>query len=579
MFHFLKISWMKKIKAPDSEIEIRYANWIKMIIDIVKPKNLAFIGGRGTAKSTDIIAERAIDICFDMPRAPFAFFSDTYVNLMTNIVPAVLQGWERKKWFEFNPRNGYGHYVVDCQPPAAWPSPFIKTFDYKHSISTFLGNKFFLLSLDRASINAGLSVVHHFGDEVKYSREDRVSKLFPTLRGDALLYGHSHFFMGQTFCTDMPNPQQGEHDWILRLEKNMNRRQIVQIIQTALIVNDLNIDLINARQAGANPRSIAAIQSNLKRWLARLRKVRQNSTFFYVVSSFANADILTLEYFKNLFESLDFEEFKSSVLSIKAKLELNARFYGNLRPVHFYFDSYNYDYYDQFGLMDNISQNSLGLKHILHSQPLEAGFDAGNMMSLAIGQPSPPNVYRVLKAFHTLSPLWIRDLADLFLSFFLHHRHKVLHLYYDRSANQYARAKRDFASKLKHDIEHTRDGKPSGWHVILMSVGQANISHAQEFDFMNELMSNRNRALPSLLIDAHECRNLKSSLELAPLIKDGRGNIRKDKSSERLAPHRLPSESTNFSDAFKYLLCRKHWLKLVQHRRTPSQVGDVRVRG
>jgi hypothetical protein len=571
---------LHKIKTSEQESEIRYANWIKAVIDLIKPKNLILIAGRGTAKSTDIIAERSIDVCYDMPRGPFAFVADSYVNLMTNIVPGVLLGWERKKWFEYNKELSHGHYVVDKPPPDHWPSPYIKTFNYKHTISTFLGNKFFLLSLDRASISAGISVVHHFSDETKFQREDRMSKLFPTLRGDSVLYGNSHYFMGQTFCSDMPNPNLGEYDWMLRLEKNMNKEQIVKIIQTALVVNELNIKLLNARKNEfVSAKQIRNLERQLETWTKRLNKIRQGSTFFYVVSSFANADILTMNYFKNLIETLEFEEFKSSVLSIKATLEKGARFYANLNPRHFYYDGYNYKYYDQFGLLDNITQTSEGLKYIKHNQILEAGFDAGNMMSLVFGQ-DQGNVYRVIKGMYVLTPEWIRELANKFIDFFRPHQAKTLHLYFDRSANQYSKAKRDFATKLKKNIEFDASNKATGWHVVLMSVGQGNITHSEEFDLMTELMSGRNRHLPELQIDAHECRDLKSSLELAPLIKDSRGNIKKDKSSEKLASHRLPSESTNFSDAFKYLLCRKKYLKIVKHRRlTSSHIGEVKVRG
>lgn len=568
----------KRIRVNDFDSEVRYANQVKMIIDLIKPKNLVFIGGRGTAKSTDIIAERSIDICYDMPRAPFAFVADTYVNLMTNIVPAILLGWERKKWFEFSPAKNFGHYVVDKQPPESWPLPYIKTFDYKHTLSTFLGNKFFLISLDRASISAGISVVHHFIDECKFSREDRVSKLFPTLRGDAMLYGHSPYFMGQTFCTDMPNPNAGEHDWILRLEKNMNKEQIAKIIQTSLVVNELNIQLFNAIKEERTSKTIDNIKKNLDRWSERLRKIRFNSTFFHIVSSFVNADILTISYFKNLFETLEFEEFKSSVLSIKATLEKGARFYGNLKPTHFYEDSYNYDYYDQFNLTDKIKQNSLGLKYIRHEQILEGGFDAGNMMSFVIGQ-EQANVYRVLKFMYVITPQWIRELADKFINFFEHHKNKTLHLYYDRSANAYSKAKQDFATKLKENIEHRGTGQATGWRVVLMSVGQPNITHSEEFNLMNELMSGRNKHLPELLIDMHECRELKSSLEIAPVIKDSKGNIKKDKSSEKLATHRLPMESTNPSDAFKYLICRKKYLKIVKFKHSATITGDAAVRG
>jgi hypothetical protein len=571
---------LSKIKSNTQESEIRYANWIKAIIDLIKPKNLVLIAGRGTAKSTDIIAERSIDVCYDMPRAPFAFVADTYVNLMTNIVPSVMLGWERKKWFEYNADLNFGHYVVDKAPPDHWPLPYIKTFNYKHTISNFLGNKFFLLSLDRASISAGISVVHHFSDETKFQREDRMSKLFPTLRGDSILYGNSPYFMGQTFCTDMPNPNIGEHDWIMRLERNMNKEQIIKIIQTALVVNELNIRLIKMEKNNlASTKKIQNLKHQIDLWTNRLRKIRQGSTFFYIVSSFANADILTINYFKNLIEQLEFEEFKSSVLSIKATLEKGSRFYANLKPKHFYYDSYNYQYYDQFGLLDNITQTSLGLKHIKHDQLIEAGFDAGNMMSLVFGQ-DQGKTYRVIKSMYVLTPRWIRDLANNFLTFFKPHKTKTLHLYYDRSANQYSKAKRDFASKLKQNIERDGSNKPTGWNVVLMSVGQGNITHSEEFDLMTELMSDLNRHLPTLLIDAHECRELKSSLELAPLIKDTRGNIKKDKSSEKLASHRLPFESTNFSDAFKYLLCRKKYLKIMKyHRHSSTFSGDVTVRG
>jgi hypothetical protein len=568
----------RKILVTEVETEVRFANWIKLVIDLIKPKNLVFIGGRGTAKSTDIIAERSIDICQDMPRAPFAFVADTYVNLMTNIVPSVLLGWERKKWYEYDGATGFGHYVVDKEPPAGWPLPYIKTFSYKHTISTYLGNKFFLISLDRSSISAGISVVHHFIDECKFAREDRVSKLFPTLRGDAMLYGNSHYFMGQTFCTDMPNVNSGEYDWVLRLEKNMNKEQIVKIIQTALVVNDLNIELLNARRDELKTeRDIKNIERNLENWTKRLNKIRAGSTFFYIISSFANADILTLNYFKNLFDTLEFEEFKSSVLSIKATLEKGARFYGNLKDTHFYYDSYDYQYYDQFGLMDNITQTSRGLKYIQHDQPIEGGFDAGNMMSLVMGQ-EQGSTYRVLKNLHVITPEWIRELANKFLSFFVDHKRKTLHLYYDRAANQYSKAKQDFANKLKHDIENDAEGKRTGWSVMLMSVGQPNITHSEEFDLMNEMMAGRNKHLPKLQIDAHECRELKSSLELAPVVKDNKGNVKKDKRSEKLATHRLPAESTNYSDAFKYLMCRRRYLKIMKNRPSSHSVGEVTIR-
>jgi hypothetical protein len=552
---------MPRRKITPEQADIRYANWISTLVDIIKPTNLYLFGGRGTAKSTEILARRSIDIIYDMPRASFAFVSDTYVNLMTNIIPAILLGWEQRLNFLEN-----YHFVVDAPPPDHWQKPMIRTFEFKHTISTFNGCKFFLTSLDRPSTNAGISVVHHFGDEAKYLQWDKLSKLFPTLRGDYGLYGHSHYFMGQTFCSDMADPGVGESDWMLRMEQKMDRKQIIRIIQAAITLNEINLELYDAEKSGADALRLENIRKNQHRWIDRVGKIRRDSTFFYIVSSFANADILTLRYFENLLSTLTFEEFKTAVLSIRKTLEKSARFYGALADKHFYQDGYNYEYYDRFGIRDNVSQTSAGLRYLQHDRLMEGGFDAGNMMSLVIGQ-LQGNTYRVLKGMYTLTPQWIRELADQFLQFFSSHRCKILHLYHDRSANQYHRSGRDFATQLKHDIEFDGHGNRTGWTVQLMSVGQGNITHADEFNLMNIMMGEKDKRLPRLLIDQFECKELRSQLELTPVTKSARGEIQKVKSGDKLPPSRLAMESTNFTDAFKYLLCRRKWLSFAKQKR------------
>ncbi len=71
------------------------------------------------------------------------------------------------------------------------------------------------------------------------------------------------------------------------------------------------------------------------------------------------------------------------------------------------------------------------------------------------------------------------------------------------------------------------------------------------------------------MIDKFRCKCLKSSLELTKILvkvdKNGSRTIHKDKSSEKLAMNLRPMYSTNFSDAFKYFICRPHWLELTEH--------------
>ncbi|MHC1707417.1 MAG: hypothetical protein AB9842_07835 [Bacteroidales bacterium] len=509
------------------------------------------------AKSTEILAERSIDVIYDMPRASFAFVADTYVNLQTNILPQIFLGWERKKFHE-----GY-HYVVDDEPPNHWPKPLVPGNFFKHTISTFNGCRFFLKSLDRPSINAGISVAHLFGDEAKYFKRAKLNKVFPTLRGDAILLSRSHYFMGQTFCTDMPNTADGEDDWILDMEKKMDKRMVGVIVQAAMVLNDLTQEWVHAKRKGESQRQLDNIQRNMDRWKKRLRKVRQDSTFYYIVSSLANVDVLTMNYLKDQMESMDFEEFKTSVLSFRSSLRRSERFYFKLTEKNFYSDGYNYDYYDSFGLKSNISSTSKGLRYAQHNRPLEAGFDAGNMMSLVIAQ-QQGEVFRFLKNFYTLVPQFVRELADQFLDFFKDHQQKILYLHTDRAANQYSKAKEDFGNKLKQAIEQ-QEGKPTGWRVVLMSVGARNVEHWQEYNLANEMLEGRNRHLPRIMIDEHECRELKSSLELAPMEKVS-GRIQKIKKSEKLPLEKLPLESTNMSDAFKAVVCQQKYLKLIRNR-------------
>lgn len=560
------------MKLREDEHDIQFSNWIKTNIFLAKPRDLYLYAGRGTGKTTDILAGRAEDVVREMPRGMFGFTSDTYMNLMTNIVPNIMQGWEQR--YDFY--EGI-HFVVDQEPPADWDRPFFsRTFNYKHTISTWNGCKFFLTSLDRPSANAGLSLVHIFGDESKYLREKKLNKLFPTLRGNPKYFGHSPYFLGKTFVSDMANPLIGEDDWMLRMEQNMDKDRVIKAIQAGIVVNEIELELHEAREKNAEGVKIHNIERNLARWTERWTEARMKTIFFSSVSSYANADILTGDYFDNLMKTLDFEEFKTAVLSIRKTLAGNERFYAKLEDKHFYGDGYDYTLIDRHGLRDTIQETSLMLKYCNHREPLEAGFDSGNMLSLVIGQPKGINEYRIIKNFYTIPPKWLRELADNFVEYFKHHQNKVLYLWYDRAANAYRSVGQDVATKLKMAIEKDRFGRNTGWEVKLMSIGQGDILHTQEYDLMNVVLGEEKQNFPKLRIDQYNCKELKSSMEMAPLLKatTGREKVMKDKSSEKLAPARLPLESTNMSDAFKYLMCRAEWLKALEY----TQVRDYSVK-
>ena len=558
------MSRKKKIDTDREDVELRYSNWFSQLVNIIQTTFVYIIGGRGTSKSTDILAERTMDMSYEMQGAFIALSADTFMNATKNIVPSIIEGWNRKGWIE-----GI-HYVVDERPPKHFKLPYKPILNWKHTITIFTGTHFKIISQDRPSIGAGDSFQHHIGDEAKYLNEKKLNKVNPAVRGEFVRFGKSPFYGGATFTTDMPNINQGEHDWILRMAENMDKDKIRKLLELAVVVNEVRIEKVNAERAvSENPqdttakRNLKNVEAKLARWEERFRLFRMNTTFFYIVSSFVNADILTQGYFKKLLETMDFREFMVSILSISPTLEKGLMFYPNLTLHNFYADGYLYERRDQFKTTDDYEETSLDLKYIWNDVYLDGGLDTGNMCSLVIGQ-EQGQVYRGLKEFYTLPSDFLPELGKQFREYFKYHRRKELHLYHDRAANKYQSVGDDHASKIKKAIEFDEDGNASGWTVTLMNRNQANITQQQEYELMLEMMSGKNKELPFLIIDKHNCPCWKSSMELSEKIirtdKNGNKTIHKDKSSEKLPVEQLPMKSTNMSDGGKYLLCRPEYL-------------------
>jgi hypothetical protein len=540
-------------------VEGKFNSWVQQMIQLISPKDLLLVAGRATGKTESIMAERSQDICYDMPGSYQILVADTYINALKNIVPTLLKGWERNGWHE-----GV-HYVTDTRPPSHFKLPYKPPMSYKHTISVFNGCFFNIGSLDQPSGLAGGSYQHIYGDEARVLKSDKLKKITPAIRGEYAMFGHSPFYRGRTFTTDMPNIVLGDDDWILQHEKDMNIEQVKLALQVGIILNELRAQLVNATKQ-KDKKSIENIQKNIQRWTERWVRVRKDLTFFYVVSSFVNVDMLTDGYFSDSLKALGIEEFKSAILSFKIDIKKGEKFYGQLGEHHFYDDGIISSYYDSVLLTDDIEESSLALRYIDRNAPIDCGVDFGSMCSMVTAQERGNYLY-CLKEFFTLAPESSQELGNKFRNFYKNHNTKILNMYYDRSGNQYAKVKRDWATEVKNAIMFLPDGSSSGWHVNLMSLDQSVITQEEEYNLAKHMMAGTAKGLPALKIDRFSCKHLKSSLELSKIIvktdKKGSKSIHKDKSSEKLPIHLLPMFSTNFSDAFKYLIYRPQWSKLV----------------
>lgn len=550
----------RAIPKNEQDVELRYSNWLAQAILMMQPKNLGAVVGRGGAKTTDIVSNRVQDISYDMPGAYLAISSDTFMNARKNVIPSLIEGWKRNDWMEDH------HFVINRRPPSHFDKPYKAPIEWKDSITAHMGTHMKIVSQDRPSGGAGDSYQHVIGDEVKFQAEKKINKLTPAVRGGEIKYRRSPYYGGRTFTTDMPNLNHGEHDWILRMEKNMNVEQITLMLQCAFVINEIKIELYRAEHE-KDDKKYQNTKKKLDRWIERFRLLRKNSTFFYIASSLVNVDFLGFDYFKEQLETMLFSEVASSIFSITPKLEKGKQFYPNLGLQHFYKDGYQYSRIDKIDWREEIEESSLDLRYINNEQPIEGGLDTGNMCSLVTGQ-DQGHTNRILKTFYTIPPEWIPGLAAQFRDFYKYHKNKHLLLWPDRATKQYQKVGEDHKSKFKKAIEYDKNGNSTDWICTIMNEDEGQtISQEQEYELALEMMAGNNPDLPKLLIDQHNCKELKSSMESAEKIlrvkPNGEKTIHKNKTSEKLPDELLPMRSTNMSDAFKYYICRPHYLEKI----------------
>ena len=551
------------MKLQESEgVSRRYINQYAMVAALTMPQNFVGILGRASAKTTQFQAMRIQQAVQECPGAPFVWVTDTYSNLHKNVIPSVLEGLRFLGW-EMDVE-----FVIDRQPPIEWQRQMYNVIDkYKQVMTFWNGFTFTFVSLDRPSIGAGRSYVGLFGDEVKYWPEEKFTNIRKAVRGYRARYGDSPWYRSLSLTSDMPNPNHiGEYTWVMKLAKLMDKEKVKLLLQTGQALNEVRRRYAEELSKGDNqgPKSLELARRNMERWEERWVELRRGTTLFMVASTLINADVLGEEFFQEELAA-GLEGIDTNLLSIPQKLTADQKFYATLSERDFYQDGIRNDVVERHDY--GWEEDCTVLRHLDANRPLEGGMDDGNMKSMVFGQ-QLGREYRVMKEIYTLPPENERQLADKFLSYFAPHRTKLLRLYYDRAMNNYRKVGTSMMQRIKAAIETHADGTRTGWRVQLMSMGQGDIYSNTEYQFFSALFARQlSKSLCTLLIDAQNCPNLKAEMETTPIAvkedkRTGRKDIRKEKKGDKLPTSRLPQESTNLTDALKYLIMRREWVNI-----------------
>ena len=519
-----------------TEFQHYYMNLVQMLATIIDPNMLYAEWGRATGKTEGVMGPRIIRVMNDMPGELSFLVHKTYVALMTNVWPNIQAYFSRPVMVNGKQRAmleyGIDYVVGESKLPSHFRRPRYPISYAKHSVVFRNGSHLQLVSSDQPESVAGRNAVHAFIEEMKHNSGEKLkSRLFPSLRGGPAEIRKSAYYEGVTGVSDTARVDLGEDDWFEDYERNMDKNLISEIATVSLAVNrSMYKQFVYQKEMREtkNPVTMEKIRLEMEKlqhfvamWKPRLADMRRNAVYYIRASSFCNKDILGPKFFKTQLDTLDMDEFLTSICGIRHKEVTNKFFAAYDREKHQFKDSYIYEEIMKHNLKDKFILTSRYLKHYDKREPLYVGFDPGDFCSLIVAQKKEYGQrLDIIKEFWAYLPDSQDSLAQQMYQFFgADAVNKVIHLYPDRAGNK----RREELEQITTDSRALKAALESyGFTVILYNEGAPTIYHWQQFKLCLLLFSERLPILPKVRIDENECPNLCSAILISPIIKKRR---------------------------------------------------------
>jgi hypothetical protein len=523
-----------------SERTLHY-NKMQLRAFLIGAPTLYCIAGRGTGKSTGVIAPRMADCCISMPRSNNGLLAKTYKQIKTRTLPATVSGWKKLGFIQDL------HFVIGrrADKKLRFAEPDEPPADWENVIHWFTGSIISMSSQDRKNDSNGLNLQSLHGDEAKLlDYEDLLESIMPTLRGMPQYRDMPQYRM-ITWTTDMPTTPEAK--WLLDAEEFNEPETNELIIQLQLKLQDCYAAMKRAK----SPRTFTQLEWDMNSINNKIKALRKGLTHFLEASSFDNIDVLGIDYIKTQRRNLPDFIFETSILNKRPEaLEHGRRFYPQLNKHHFYTD-FNYSYFDNTKIDIQVPDSSIGDLDCNSNQPLDLVIDWGGKINsmLVCQEDNQHHRYNILNEFFAIQPDIIHDLIDKFDLYYAHHTERIIYLYYDRNGNtNVANSKETYAELVERLLYEKR------WIVRLMSFDE-NPQHRDKYEFINLMLSEQDARLPKVRINEENCPNAKIALYNTP-IKLIAGELKKDKGSER--SDIIPQEqATHVTDCFDIVLFSK----------------------
>lgn len=526
--------------------EQTYLNHVQMIANVVDANMMYCELGRATGKTEGVMTPRIIRVADSMPGELGFLVHKTFVALIANVWPNIQASFARPVTVGGQVRSmleeGVDYVVGTANLPKHFRKPRYPITYAKHSVVFRNGFHLQLVSSDQPESVAGRNAVHAFIEEMKHNSGEKLrSRLFPALRGGSADVRKSPYYAGVTGVSDTARVDLGEDAWFEEYEKKQDPQLINEIVTAALHLNRQLLQLSFLEQQMRETKDpvmmerIRLEQQKLQHlvaiWKPRLARMRRNAVFYIRASSFANKDILGPKFFRTQLDTLDMDEFLTSICAVRHREVQNRFFVAYDRHRHQFRDSYRNELIMKLSLQDHFLLTAHYLQHYDAGAPLYVGYDPGKFSSLIVAQEKDyGQQLDVIKEFFSFATDTQDDLAQQFLQFFGHDAlNKTIHLYPDRAGNK----TREELEQITTDSRLMKERlEQVGFSVVLYNEGQGTVYHWQQYKLLQILFTEQSPNLPRIRIDENECKNLCSAIMISPLKQVG-GKIELDKSSER----------------------------------------------
>jgi hypothetical protein len=485
-------SLMREVDGKYTTIPFNTAQMLALLIadHLPKVKHLDLEWGRGTGKTT-VVAGFTRRIARNLPRGCFQWEVPTYQKFLTEIIPAYIHALEMQGLYKDL------HYFIGRRPPARWrwPEPYKPPVRYDNFITFYTGFGINLLSQDNPGAGRGLSTDGRFADEAAMLDPRKLDEdSGPAIRGsNTKALGEKRFFDFRLMMSSTALTESGA--WFIKREEMAQESGGIHAFLKANCAENIKLG-----------------------WLKADYLIEAQRT------------------------SLDRMNFEAEYLNIRPKF-IRGGFYNMLDETQHTYTAYNYGHYtpDKVGL----TADCRGDSDLVADQPLTIGMDFGAAINSLVVCQQLPGEFRVLKDFFVKGAEGQTqdDLCRTFNDYYQYHQTKIIRFYYDATGNhQTGNTKVTRAQQVLQNLQQL------GWRIIPLTVLGTNPRHFEKYRLWEKMLAETDARFPRFRLNKMNAKTTFISMTRAKSKSGANGEIKKDKSSERVDnPNR--QFATDLSDA------------------------------